>query len=78
MFLPLFESVDDLLNAHTIMEQLYTNQFTVNICLNENEANNHVRLSDGQKRWWLFNGKLSIYKARGANCIKKIWHKVIF
>jgi phosphoenolpyruvate carboxylase len=23
---PLFESVDDLLNAHTIMEQLYTNQ----------------------------------------------------
>jgi phosphoenolpyruvate carboxylase len=23
--IPLFESVDDLLNAHTIMEQLYTN-----------------------------------------------------
>jgi phosphoenolpyruvate carboxylase len=29
--IPLFESVDDLLNAHTIMEQIVYNQFTVNI-----------------------------------------------
>jgi phosphoenolpyruvate carboxylase len=34
---PLFESVEDLLNAHNIMEQLYTNPMYANHLENRNK-----------------------------------------
>jgi phosphoenolpyruvate carboxylase len=40
----LFESVDDLLNAHTIMEQLYTNPVYSQHLAQREKANNHARL----------------------------------
>jgi phosphoenolpyruvate carboxylase len=38
---PLFESVDDLLNAHNIMEQLYTNPMYA-VLVNRDEANHYA------------------------------------
>jgi phosphoenolpyruvate carboxylase len=78
MLFPLFESVDDLINSHTIMEQLYTNE-TYHLKKdkrNEAEDNNACLMNqDGG----YFNGQLSIYKGqRGTTAILENGVKVTF
>jgi len=62
---PLFESVDDLQNAHTILEQLYTNQSYRNH-LKQREDKQTVMLgfSDGTKDGGYLMANWSIFKAK--------------
>jgi phosphoenolpyruvate carboxylase len=46
---PLFESVEDLLNAHNIMEQLYTNPMYANHLENREMKQTIMGFSDGTK-----------------------------
>jgi phosphoenolpyruvate carboxylase len=59
---PLFESVEDLLNAHNIMEQLYTNPMYANHLENRDETNYYAWFL----RWYKDGGYLmanwSIYR----------------
>jgi phosphoenolpyruvate carboxylase len=77
---PLFESVEDLLNAHNIMEQLYTNPMYANH-LENREMKQTIMLgfSDGTKDM-LLNGNWSIYQAKEAltTISRKYGVKVIF
>lgn len=64
---PLFESVDDLINSHTIMEQLYTNE-TYYHHLKKREMKQTIMLgfSDGTKDGGYLMANWSIYKAKEA------------
>ncbi len=78
---PLFESVDDLLNAHNIMEQLYTNP-TYAKHLENREMKQTIMLgfSDGTKDGGYLMANWSIYKAKEAltDISRKYGVKVIF
>ncbi len=80
-FVPLFESVDDLQNANTIMEQLYKNSVYRNH-LNQRKGKQTVMLgfSDGTKDGGYLMANWSIYKAKQAitEISRKYGIKVIF
>jgi len=80
-FVPLFESVDDLQNANTIMEQLYKNPVYSNH-LNQRKDKQTVMLgfSDGTKDGGYLMANWSIYKAKQAitEISRKYGVKVIF
>ncbi|MFZ4672268.1 MAG: phosphoenolpyruvate carboxylase [Flavobacterium sp.] len=80
-FVPLFESVDDLQNANTIMEQLYKNSVYRNH-LNQRKDKQTVMLgfSDGTKDGGYLMANWSIYKAKEAitEISRKYGIKVIF
>jgi phosphoenolpyruvate carboxylase len=64
---PLFESVEDLLHAHTIMEQLYTNKAYANH-LENRQMKQTIMLgfSDGTKDGGYLMANWSIFKAKEA------------
>jgi phosphoenolpyruvate carboxylase len=78
---PLFESVDDLINSHTIMEQLYTNETYFNH-LKKREMKQTIMLgfSDGTKDGGYLMANWSIYKAKEelTAISRKYGVKVIF
>ena len=78
---PLFESVEDLLNAHNIMEQLYTNSMYANH-LENREMKQTIMLgfSDGTKDGGYLMANWSIYQAKEAltTISRKHGVKVIF
>jgi len=80
-FVPLFESVEDLQNANTIMEQLYKNSIYRNH-LNQRKDKQTVMLgfSDGTKDGGYLMANWSIYKAKEAitEISRKYGIKVIF
>ncbi len=63
--IPLFESVDDLQNAHVIMEKLYTNPAYANHLVNRNKKQTiMLGFSDGTKDGGYLMANWSIYKAK--------------
>ncbi|NDP26984.1 MAG: phosphoenolpyruvate carboxylase [Flavobacterium sp.] len=65
--IPLFESVDDLQNAHAIMEKLYTNQAYAEHLANRNKKQTiMLGFSDGTKDGGYLMANWSIYKAKEA------------
>ena len=63
--IPLFESVDDLQNAHIIMEKLYTNPAYANHLTNRNNKQTiMLGFSDGTKDGGYLMANWSIYKAK--------------
>ncbi|MFV8369450.1 phosphoenolpyruvate carboxylase [Flavobacterium sp. LB2R40] len=65
--IPLFESVDDLQNAHEIMEKLYTNQSYAKHLINRNNKQTiMLGFSDGTKDGGYLMANWSIYKAKEA------------
>ena len=63
--IPLFESVDDLQNAHAIMEKLYTNPVYANHLVNRNMKQTiMLGFSDGTKDGGYLMANWSIYKAK--------------
>ena len=63
--IPLFESVDDLQNAHEIMEKLYTNPVYANHLINRNKKQTiMLGFSDGTKDGGYLMANWSIYKAK--------------
>lgn len=79
--IPLFESVDDLLNAHVIMEKLYTNPTYANHLVNRNKKQTiMLGFSDGTKDGGYLMANWSIYKAKEAltTISRKYGIKVIF
>jgi phosphoenolpyruvate carboxylase len=63
--IPLFESVDDLQNAHIIMEKLYTNSAYANHLKNRNQKQTiMLGFSDGTKDGGYLMANWSIYKAK--------------
>ncbi|WP_310381799.1 phosphoenolpyruvate carboxylase [Flavobacterium sp.] len=79
--IPLFESVDDLLNAHIIMEKLYTNPTYSNHLDNRNNKQTiMLGFSDGTKDGGYLMANWSIYKAKEAltTISRKYGIKVIF
>lgn len=63
--IPLFESVDDLHNAHNIMEKLYTNPAYANHLANRNNKQTiMLGFSDGTKDGGYLMANWSIYKAK--------------
>ena len=63
--IPLFESVDDLHNAHIIMEKLYTNPAYANHLVNRNKKQTiMLGFSDGTKDGGYLMANWSIYKAK--------------
>ncbi|MFV8337241.1 phosphoenolpyruvate carboxylase [Flavobacterium sp. RSP29] len=63
--IPLFESVDDLQNAHEIMEKLYTNPAYANHLTNRNNKQTiMLGFSDGTKDGGYLMANWSIYKAK--------------
>ena len=63
--IPLFESVDDLQNAHEIMEKLYTNPVYANHLINRNNKQTiMLGFSDGTKDGGYLMANWSIYKAK--------------
>ena len=78
---PLFESVEDLQNAHNVMEQLYTNPVYANH-LSNREMKQTIMLgfSDGTKDGGYLMANWSIYKAKEelTNISRKYGIKVIF
>ena len=78
---PLFESVDDLQNAHTILEQLYTNESYRNH-LKQREDKQTVMLgfSDGTKDGGYLMANWSIFKAKEniTEMSRKFGIKVVF
>jgi phosphoenolpyruvate carboxylase len=63
--IPLFESVDDLQNAHIIMEKLYTNPAYANHLANRNQKQTiMLGFSDGTKDGGYLMANWSIYKAK--------------
>ncbi|MBE0393615.1 phosphoenolpyruvate carboxylase [Flavobacterium sp. PL002] len=79
--IPLFESVEDLLKAHTIMEQLYTNPMYAKH-LEDREMKQTIMLgfSDGTKDGGYLMANWSIFKAKEAltEMSRKYGIKVIF
>lgn len=65
--IPLFESIDDLQNAHEIMEKLYTNMAYSNHLSNRNNKQTiMLGFSDGTKDGGYLMANWSIYKAKEA------------
>lgn len=63
--IPLFESVDDLQNAHQIMEQLYTNpEYSKHLESRGNEQTIMLGFSDGTKDGGYLMANWSIYQAK--------------
>lgn len=63
--IPLFESVDDLLNAHNIMEQLYTNTvYVTHLEARGMKQTIMLGFSDGTKDGGYLMANWSIYKAK--------------
>ncbi|MFV5690224.1 phosphoenolpyruvate carboxylase [Flavobacterium sp. ZT3R25] len=63
--IPLFESVDDLQNAHAIMEKLYTNPAYAKHLVNRNNKQTiMLGFSDGTKDGGYLMANWSIYKAK--------------
>lgn len=79
--IPLFESVEDLMKAHTIMEQLYTNAMYAKH-LEDREMKQTIMLgfSDGTKDGGYLMANWSIFKAKEAltEMSRKYGIKVIF
>ncbi|PRZ23470.1 phosphoenolpyruvate carboxylase [Flavobacterium granuli] len=78
---PLFESVDDLLNAHNVMEQLYTNPVYANHLVNRGMKQTiMLGFSDGTKDGGYLMANWSIYKAKEqlTAISRKYGIKVIF
>lgn len=79
--IPLFESIDDLQNAHEIMEKLYTNTAYSNHLSNRNNKQTiMLGFSDGTKDGGYLMANWSIYKAKKALTAisRKYGIKVIF
>jgi phosphoenolpyruvate carboxylase len=65
--IPLFESVDDLHNAHLAMEKLYTNpEYSKHLINRENKQTIMLGFSDGTKDGGYMMANWSIYKAKEA------------
>ena len=63
--IPLFESVDDLQNAHEIMEKLYTNPaYATHLTNRNNKQTIMLGFSDGTKDGGYLMANWSIYKAK--------------
>ena len=63
--IPLFESVDDLQNAHEIMEKLYTNPaYAAHLTNRKNKQTIMLGFSDGTKDGGYLMANWSIYKAK--------------
>ncbi|MEL1253685.1 phosphoenolpyruvate carboxylase [Flavobacterium sp. DGU38] len=63
--IPLFESVDDLQNAHSIMEQLYTNpEYAAHLKSRDNKQTIMLGFSDGTKDGGYLMANWSIYQAK--------------
>ena len=63
--IPLFESVDDLQNAHDIMEQLYTNpEYSTHLQARGNKQTIMLGFSDGTKDGGYLMANWSIYQAK--------------
>lgn len=63
--IPLFESVDDLQNAHEIMEKLYTNPtYAAQLASRNNKQTIMLGFSDGTKDGGYLMANWSIYKAK--------------
>ncbi|WP_413998300.1 phosphoenolpyruvate carboxylase [Flavobacterium sp. W1B] len=78
---PLFESVDDLLNAHNAMEQLYSNPVYANHLVNRGMKQTiMLGFSDGTKDGGYLMANWSIYKAKEelTAISRKYGIKVIF
>jgi phosphoenolpyruvate carboxylase len=79
--IPLFESVDDLQNAHVIMEKLYTNQAYAEHLVSRNQKQTiMLGFSDGTKDGGYLMANWSIYKAKEelTAMSRKYGIKVIF
>lgn len=79
--IPLFEVIDDLQNAHLIMEQLYTNESYKNHLANRgNKQTVMLGFSDGTKDGGYLMANWSIYKAKEniTNISRKYGIKVVF
>ncbi|OAB26412.1 Phosphoenolpyruvate carboxylase, type 1 [Flavobacterium fryxellicola] len=79
--IPLFESVDDLQNAHAIMEKLYTNPAYARHLINRNNKQTiMLGFSDGTKDGGYLMANWSIYKAKEelTTISRKYGIKVIF
>jgi phosphoenolpyruvate carboxylase len=79
--IPLFESVDDLQNAHHIMEQLYTNpEYSIHLKARGNKQTIMLGFSDGTKDGGYLMANWSIYQAKIAltEISRKYGIKVIF
>jgi phosphoenolpyruvate carboxylase len=65
--IPLFESVDDLQNAHEIMEKLYSNSvYSQHLSNRKNKQTIMLGFSDGTKDGGYLMANWSIYKAKEA------------
>ena len=65
--IPLFESVDDLQNAHVIMEKLYTNvEYAKHLVSRNKKQTIMLGFSDGTKDGGYLMANWSIYKAKEA------------
>jgi phosphoenolpyruvate carboxylase len=63
--IPLFESVDDLQNAHSVMEKLYTNAaYSAHLKDRQNKQTIMLGFSDGTKDGGYLMANWSIYKAK--------------
>jgi len=79
--IPLFESVDDLQNAHSIMEQLYTNpEYSKHLQSRGNKQTIMLGFSDGTKDGGYLMANWSIYQAKISltDISRKYGIKVIF
>jgi phosphoenolpyruvate carboxylase len=79
--IPLFESVDDLQNAHSIMEQLYTNpEYSAHLKSRGNKQTIMLGFSDGTKDGGYLMANWSIYQAKIelTQISRKYGIKVIF
>jgi phosphoenolpyruvate carboxylase len=79
--IPLFESVDDLQNAHNIMEKLYSNPAYINHLSNRNNKQTiMLGFSDGTKDGGYLMANWSIYKAKEelTAISRKYGYKAIF
>ncbi|AXB57878.1 phosphoenolpyruvate carboxylase [Flavobacterium fluviale] len=79
--IPLFESVDDLQNAHSIMEQLYTNpEYSKHLKSRGNKQTIMLGFSDGTKDGGYLMANWSIYQAKISltEISRKYGIKVIF
>ena len=79
--IPLFEVIDDLQNAHLIMEQLYSNEAYKNHLSNRgNKQTVMLGFSDGTKDGGYLMANWSIYKAKEniTNISRKYGVKVVF
>ena len=79
--IPLFESVDDLMSAHIVMEQLYTNpMYAAHLENREKKQTIMLGFSDGTKDGGYLMANWSIFKAKEAltEISRKYGIKVIF